>query len=67
MSESEPSALLERYQKLIELSSDLTSMLDLGSLLDRIVGAAANLCHAEAASILLYDEIHQQLIFPGCH
>ena len=35
MSESEPSALLERYQKLVELSRDLTSMLDLGSLLDR--------------------------------
>ena len=63
MSESEPAALLERYQKLIELSRDLTSMLDLSSLLDHIVGAAANLCHAEAASILLYDEIHQQLYF----
>jgi signal transduction histidine kinase len=63
MSESEPSVLLERYQKLIDLSNDLTSMLDLSTLLDRIVGAAAALCHAEAASILLYDEIHQQLYF----
>ncbi len=57
------SGLLERYQKLIELSRDLTSTLDLGALLDHIVNAAANLCHAEAASILLYDEIHQQLYF----
>ncbi len=57
------SGLLERYQKLIELSRDLTSTLDLSALLDHIVNAAANLCHAEAASILLYDEIHQQLYF----
>jgi signal transduction histidine kinase len=32
-------------------------------LLNHIVDAAASLCHAEAASILLYDEIHQQLYF----
>jgi signal transduction histidine kinase len=63
MNESVSSGLLERYQKLIELSRDLTSTLDLSTLLDHIVGAAANLCHAEAASILLYDEIHQQLFF----
>ena len=63
MNNSGPSVLLERYQKLIELSRDLTSTLDLSTLLQHIVGAAANLCHAEAASILLFDEIHQQLYF----
>jgi signal transduction histidine kinase len=63
MNESQPSVLLERYQKLVQLSRDLTSMLDLSTLLDHIVGAAATLCHAEAASILLYDEAQQQLFF----
>ena len=51
MNDSGLSVLLERYQKLIELSRDLTSTLELSALLDHIVNAAASLCHAEAASI----------------
>ena len=56
-------SLLDRYQRLIEISRDLASTLDLGILLNRIVHAAADLCTAEAASILLYDEIKQELFF----
>jgi signal transduction histidine kinase len=56
-------ALLERYQRLTEISRELASTLDLDALLNRIVHAAADLSNAEAASILLYDEVHQQLQF----
>jgi signal transduction histidine kinase len=56
-------ALLERYQRLTEISRELASTLDLDALLNRIVQAAADLSNAEAASILLYDEVHQQLQF----
>jgi signal transduction histidine kinase len=55
--------LLERYQRLIEITLDLASTLDLKVLLNRIVQVAAELSNAEAASILLYDEINQQLHF----
>jgi signal transduction histidine kinase len=63
MSDLVSSALLERYQRLTETSRELASTLDLDALLDRIVHAAADLSNAEAASILLYDEVHQQLQF----
>jgi signal transduction histidine kinase len=55
--------LLNRYQRLIEISHDLASTLDLEELLDRIGQAAADLCFAEAASILLYDEANRKLYF----
>ena len=55
--------LLERYQKLIEISRELASTLDLNALLEQIVHAAADLCDAEAASILLYDATKQELYF----
>jgi signal transduction histidine kinase len=55
--------LLERYQRLLELSRDLNSTLDLPALLNHIVKAASDLCQAEAASILLYDEGNQELYF----
>jgi signal transduction histidine kinase len=55
--------LLERYQRLTEISQELASTLELEILLDRIVHAAADLSNAEAASILLYDQDHQQLQF----
>ncbi len=55
--------LPDRYQRLLELSHDLSSTLDLDSLLNRIVEAAAELCNAEAASILLYDQLKEQLYF----
>jgi GAF domain-containing protein len=48
---------------LIDITRDLTSTLDLSILLNRIVVIAADLCDAEAASILLYDETNRQLYF----
>lgn len=63
MAELKQSSLLERYQRLIEIAGDLASTLDLNTLLNRIVHVAADLCHAEAASILLYDETNHQLYF----
>jgi signal transduction histidine kinase len=59
----ETTTLPQRYQRLLELSHDLASMLDLDSLLSHIVHAAAELCDAEAASILLYDQVKEQLYF----
>jgi len=55
--------LLKRYQKLLEITEDLASTLELDALLKKIVDAAANLCAAEAASILLYDKVKEQLYF----
>jgi len=63
MAEHVDISLLERYQRLIEITLDLASTLDLSVLLNRIVEVAADLSGAEAASILLYDEINQQLYF----
>ena len=63
MTEPQLNTLLDRYQRLIKLSHDLASTLDLEALLDRIVQAAADLSYAEAASILLYDEANHQLYF----
>jgi signal transduction histidine kinase len=54
---------LDRYRRLIELSRDLASTLNLDVLLNRIVHVAADLTNAEAASIMLYDEIQGQLYF----
>jgi signal transduction histidine kinase len=48
---------------LIEISGDLASTLDLNTLLNRIVQAGADVCNAEAASILLYDNTNRQLYF----
>ena len=58
-----PTTLLQRYQRLIEISRDLASTLDLDTLLYRIVKAAADLSLAEEASILLYDETKNELHF----
>ncbi|HEB65060.1 MAG TPA: GAF domain-containing protein [Chloroflexi bacterium] len=55
--------LVHRYRRLLELSRDLASTLDLDGLLQRIVQAAADVCAAEAASILLYDDVKQELYF----
>ena len=54
---------LERFLRLIEISRDLTSTLDLDTLLSRIVLAAADLTDSKAASILLYDELKKELYF----
>lgn len=63
MADLTQTTLPDRYQRLLELSHDLSSTLDLDSLLNRIVEAAAELCNAEAASILLYDQLKEQLYF----
>ena len=63
MTEQATAPSLERYQRLIELSRDLASQLDLNTLLFRIVAAAADLCDAQEASILLYDALKGELHF----
>src|SRR5512146_932330 len=54
---------LDSYLRVIEISRDLASTLDLNMLLDDIVRASADITHAEAASILLYDDTSRQLYF----
>jgi signal transduction histidine kinase len=54
---------LDGYRRLIEIARDLASTLDLDSLLERIVFAAAEVTGSEAASILLYDNLMRQLNF----
>ncbi len=63
MIEAAQATLLEHYQRLLEITQDLASTLELDALLNRIVHAAADLCYAEAASILLYDQTKEQLYF----
>ena len=62
MNESTPS-LMTRYQRLIEISRDLASTLELDLLLNRITHAAAELTGSQAAAILLYDESRKTLFF----
>lgn len=59
---SQPS-LINRYQKLINISCDLASELDLNILLSKIVSAARDVSHSEEASILMYDPIKDALYF----
>lgn len=54
---------IDLYRRLIEITRDLVSTLDRNELLMQIVHAAADLCNAEAASIMLYDEARQELRF----
>ncbi len=54
---------LEGYRRLIEISRDLASTLELDPLLTRIVEAARDITDAQAASILLYDQAGRQLYF----
>lgn len=54
---------LDRYKRLIEISRDLASTLDLDPLLNRIIHAAKDITNAQAASILLYDETARELYF----
>lgn len=54
---------LDGYRRLIDIARDLASTLDLDILLQRIIQAAAVITEAEAASILLYDNVSRQLHF----
>jgi signal transduction histidine kinase len=55
--------LLARYERLMEISRQLTSTLDLRSLLNKIIQAATELTDAEEASILLVDQKSGELRF----
>jgi signal transduction histidine kinase len=57
------SSRVERYRRVIDVSLDLASTLDLNELLKRINRLAVELTNAEASSILLYDERKNQLYF----
>ncbi len=57
------STLLNRYQKLINISCDLASELDLNILLSKIVRAACEVTDAKEASILMYDPNKKTLYF----
>jgi signal transduction histidine kinase len=48
-------SMISRYERLIEISQQLNSTLDLGSLLKKIISAAKELTDTEAASIMLID------------
>lgn len=63
MNEINTPRLMERYQRLIDISRDLASTLDIKVLLRRIVQAAADLSDSEEASILLYDSVKEELYF----
>jgi signal transduction histidine kinase len=55
--------LMARYERLMEISRQLNSTLDLGTLLNRIIKAAVELTDTEAASILLIDQATGELRF----
>jgi signal transduction histidine kinase len=55
--------LLVRYERVIEISQQLTSTLNTQTLLRRIVQAAAELTNSDAASILLLDTASGELRF----
>jgi signal transduction histidine kinase len=54
---------LLRFQRLLDLTSDLASTFDLDTLLQRIVVAARELTDCEASSLLLYDQQSHSLYF----
>jgi signal transduction histidine kinase len=55
--------LMARYERLMEISRQLNSTLDLGALLGRIIDAATELTNTEEASILLLDPATGELRF----
>lgn len=63
MSHLTPEERLESYRRLLAISQDLTSTLDLCTLLDVIVNAARDLTRTEATSILLLDNKTGDLYF----
>ena len=61
--EIDSAELLEHYKRIIEISYQLSSTYDYTTLLKKIVNAAKELIHSEAASIILVDEATGQLRF----
>ncbi len=60
---SDADHVIAHYQRLIEISQQLASTLDLGSLLKKIISAARELTDAEAASIMLIESATGDLRF----
>jgi signal transduction histidine kinase len=56
-------AQINSYQKLINISCDLASELDLNILLSKIVNAASEISDSEEASILMFDPAKNTLYF----
>jgi signal transduction histidine kinase len=56
-------SLLARYERLMDISQQLNSTLDLASLLKKIISAAKELTQTEAASIMLIDPATGDLRF----
>jgi signal transduction histidine kinase len=55
--------LMARYERLMEISQQLNSTLDLGTLLNKIIKAATELTDTETASIMLVDPGSGELRF----
>ena len=55
--------LLARYERIIEISQELTSTLDHNTLLRQIVNGATEVTQSEASSILLVDPASGELRF----
>ncbi len=60
---SDADQVIAHYQRLIEISQQLNSTLDLGSLLKKIISAARELTNTEAASIMLIEPATGDLRF----
>jgi signal transduction histidine kinase len=54
---------IARYERLLEIGQQLNSTLDIQSLLKKIISAAKELTHTEAASIMLIDPVSGDLRF----
>lgn len=57
------SDLLKRYDRLLEMTTELVSTLDLGVLLQLIVEAAKELTNSQVAALLLYNPQRNHLYF----
>ncbi|HVO44332.1 MAG TPA: GAF domain-containing sensor histidine kinase [Aggregatilineales bacterium] len=55
--------LMARYERLMEISRQLNSILDLGTLLNKIIKAATELTDTQSASIMLIDRTTGELRF----
>jgi signal transduction histidine kinase len=55
--------LMARYERLMEISQQLNSTLDLGTLLHKIIRAATELTDTETASIMLVEQASGELRF----
>lgn len=58
---STSNSLLGKYLRLVEISRDLASTLDFNELLQTIVNCAVDFTGSTAASILLFDEVNNEL------